>query len=341
MKKILILLSTTFAIVACNGGGGADGSDGGSGVLPPDPTQQTYAYVTNASTGAVWMYPIFTNGNIDFPAGKVTGNIAFNQAHYIVVDGTNSYAYVLDLGPIGQKNGTAYKCTINQVDGTLGGCEGIVSGLVDPYSISLFGDNLYITSNIANGYVVHCGITSKQCSNATNTVQSGYQPWGIATNAQGAFVTYTADSGTTFALFKYGIDANGNIVGSGTPFKSTSTVSGPTQLAINGGNLFISSTGSNSVSQFGISSLDVSASPISTIFLENYEISTNNNGSNSTFAYIANIHKSLIAGQMYNGYISRCPISNGALSGGCISLQSFGVNQPYGIAVTGVLGVKN
>jgi 6-phosphogluconolactonase (cycloisomerase 2 family) len=336
-KKILLLVAPILSLIACTGGGGEDGSDGGSGVLPVDPTQQTYAYVTNTETGAVWIYPIFTNGNIDFPAGKPTGNISFNQAHYVVVDATNTFAYVLDLGPAGQKNGTAYQCSINQSNGQLGGCTAITSGLADPYSMSLFGDNLYITRNTSNGYVIQCKITSKTCAPANNTVQSGFQPWGIATNAQGAFVTYTADGGNTFALYKYGIDINGNITGNGTKFQSTSTVSGPTQLAVNGDNLFISSTGSNSVSQFGISSLDVSGSPVSTIFLENYEISTNNNGNNSTFAYIANIHKSQIQGKIYNGYISRCPISGGLLSGGCISLQSAGVNQPYGIAITGVL----
>lgn len=304
-SKLLALLSvSTIALIACNGGGGDTGGGAADnhtdGDLPPTPAQYTYAYVTSID-GYVDYHPIFSNtGNIDWNSGGHTGGVGggvkkFVSPQYIVVNDDSSIAYILDTDN-GKNAPTIYACNINRSTTSLRGSlacnplSNITNYLDEPKALALYNGYIYISNNVPDGVIVKCNIDGSNCSlqPTTKIAKGSYRPWGIAVNNQGAFVSYTATSSNSFLVYGYTINSDGSI-GSGKQSNSSSTISGPTQIAINGSNnLLISSTGTSAVSQYTIPALDVGAAPVSTIFKSNYEISLNKIAGGATFAYIAN-----------------------------------------------------
>lgn len=344
MKKYMLLLPVLF-ILLVNGcvGGGDDGED--SGGFTPNPTPAplpvagsiTYALLAVTGSKQIYSAPIDVNGNLLWTQGKYTAtNVAWQNPYYIIVDSTNTNAYIADA-PLGT-DGSVYKCALNN-NGTLTNCSTIINNIQRPVSMALQGNYLYVSSAVTNGAISACNLASNpvSCTIQSATKQSNLEPVGVAVNGSKAYVTYGcvgADVCTNAKNALFSFDLNPNTGNISNPYRSvlTSTLSNPTDLAVNQNYLYISNFAFNSVSQLSTNLLD-NGPAVSTIFKGNFEISMSHNGK---FAYIINGARQ--GKNNINGYISKCTVqSSGLLNNSCTPLTDPVLNQPYGIAITGEL----
>lgn len=318
--------------------------------LPPQGTR-AYMYVANADNNTVYAYPVDTNNNPSFIDGQRTAsNVTFKLPYYILLNSSNTVAYISDA-PLNSA-GKVYACDIAQKSspssGQLINCTDMqIANLNRPLSLALSNDNnnLYIANSTVNGGITACKLNpdgktvNGSCQFNSNSSYPTLSPYGVAVNGSTAYVTYVCLNQPTcnpnnIGLGTFSIDANNNFTVSGTA-TSTSSLTRPSDLVYNSGNLYISNTTTNHISQFQATTTPapIIGSSVSTYYQGNYEITVNSAGNT---AYVANGGYGGGGSTSTKGYISKCSISGSVIQNQQCASLSYGntLTDPLGVAIT-------
>lgn len=364
LKAILPVLIGSMLTISCGGGG--DGASGGNDYNPDTPlpsNSRTFVYISNNLESQIWVYPVDTAGNPSFVNGKITAtDINLTNPYYILINDDYTIAYIADAPA--KSIGKVYACGINSTTGALESCRSLnISAYYPtferPLSLAIYKSNgtsyLYATNSVkdinSSGNITKCALSADGLSvtscNQTGSVTSiggvykNLSPYGVTISGNRGFATFiclnsscTSTGSNNYGLIAYDIDSNGNLV---SPQKSStsSQLTTPSDVVANNGILYVSNTASNSIAQYSNSSLEPIGSPVSTIFVGNYQLTINQN---LNVTYIANSSGTVPGVAESNmGYISKCNIdsSNSQLvPGRCASLYYQNLQQPYAVAVT-------